>query len=92
MPSEVALASIAAMVKSDVTFVPTKDPRTHRWHVCTERGDYEILTTGSKWFDTRARTGGGGAIDLAMHILDLSFVGAVRRLTAGADNHGPADP
>ncbi len=80
-----ALASLATLAKSDATFVPTKDPRTQRWHVHTERGDFEILTTGPKWYDTRARIGGGGAIDLAMHLLGLSFVDAVRRLaTFGA--------
>jgi hypothetical protein len=82
------LASLATLIKSDRTFVPSKDARTQRWHVHTERGDFEILTTGPKWYDTRARIGGGGAIDLAMHILDLSFVDAVRRLTANNARHG----
>jgi hypothetical protein len=53
---------------------------------------YEIVTTGSKWYDTRARSGGGGAIDLTMHVLGLSFVDAVKRLQASTDDHGPADP
>jgi hypothetical protein len=83
-----ALASLATVVKSDTTFVPTKDPRSQRWHVHTERGDFEILTTGPNWYDTRARTGGGGAIDLAMHLLGLSFVDAVRRLTTVSAPHG----
>ena len=47
----------------------------------TTCGEFEILTTGTKWYDTRAKKGGGGAIDLAMHVLRLSFVDAVRRLT-----------
>ncbi len=47
----------------------------------TALGEFEILTTGPKWYDTRARAGGGGAIDLAMHVLGLSFVDAVKRLT-----------
>jgi hypothetical protein len=84
MSSANALASIAIIVKPDATFVPSKDPRTQRWQVCSERGDFEILTTGSKWYDTRAQTGGGGAIDLAMQVLNLSFVDAVRRLSIAA--------
>ena len=28
----------------------------------------------TKWYDTRGRRGGGGAIDLAMHVLGLPFV------------------
>jgi len=83
---EIALVAIATMVKADRTFIPTKDARTRRWNVCTERGDYEILTTGRKWYDTRAQIGGGGAIDLTMHLLGLSFVDAVKRLNqVGSD-------
>jgi hypothetical protein len=29
-----------------------------RWHVRTEFGEFEILTTGVKWYDTRAKVGG----------------------------------
>ena len=57
-----------------------------------DHGDFEILTTGPKWYDTRARKGGGGAIDLAMHVLGLSFVDAVRRLTEQAGLLGPDHP
>lgn len=78
------------MVKADPTFIPTKDARTRRWHIHTERGDYGILTTGCKWYDTCARVGGGGANDLTMHILGLSFVDAVKRLSTqvGSDGRG----
>ena len=92
MRSEIALAAISRMVKEDTTFVPTKDARTRRWNVCTEKGDYEILTTGCKWYDTRAKIGGGGAIDLAIHVLGLSFVNAVKRLIACVDSDGPRGP
>ena len=57
--------------------------------VSTVRGEFEILTTGAKWYDTRVRLGGGGAIDLAMHVLGLSFVDAVKHLINAADQHGP---
>ncbi|MBZ3343388.1 hypothetical protein IPR00_22095, partial [Xanthomonas perforans] len=42
-------------------------------------GVVELLATGPKWYDTRAEKGGGGAIDLAMHLLRLDFVSAVKR-------------
>ena len=87
-PAEVALACVAAEVKSDRTFRPRKDSASRRWQVFTERGDFEILTTGAKWYDTRARRGGGGAIDLAMHLLGLSFVDAVRYLTERRKDDG----
>nr|WP_254176670.1 hypothetical protein [Pseudomonas aeruginosa] len=41
-----------------------------------------LLVTGAKFFDTRADKGGGGAIDLAMHLLRLDFVAAVKRLSS----------
>ncbi len=79
-------------IKPDPTFIPVKDAGSRRWHAHTTQGDFEILTTGSKWYDTRARKGGGGAIDLAMHVLGLSFVEAVKHLTEHAGLHGPDHP
>ncbi len=80
MPSEDALALLATYCKADLTYVPFKDPSSRRWHGRTSCGEFELLTTGPKWWDSRAGKGGGGAIDLAMHLLDLSFVDAVRLL------------
>ena len=80
MPSEDALALLAIYCKPDLSFQPLKQPATRRWNVRTLVGEFEILTTGAKWYDTRAKVGGGGAIDLAMHLLQLSFVDAVRVL------------
>ena len=42
----------------------------------TER--HNIVVTGSRWFDNKANVGGGGAIDLVMHI-----AGWISRLRAG---------
>jgi hypothetical protein len=82
MPSEDALAVLAVYYKTDPTYVPVKDSRSRRWYVTTTSGDFEILTTGPyKWYDTRTQKGGGGAIDLAMHLRQLSFVAAVKLLT-----------
>jgi hypothetical protein len=80
MPSEDALTLLAIHCKADSTFQPIKNEISRRWHVRTTVGEFEILTTGSKWYDTRAKIGGGGAIDLAMYILQLSFVDAVKFL------------
>ncbi|MGH8257478.1 MAG: hypothetical protein ACRET0_14835 [Steroidobacteraceae bacterium] len=88
MSSEVALAALAMHCKADPTYVPAKDSTSRRWHACTSCGEFEILTTGAKWYDTRAKAGGGGAIDLAMHILHVSFVDAVKILTVGAPPRG----
>jgi len=89
MPSERALTRIAIHVKADPAYRPLKRPTSRRWHIRTVSGEFEILTTGVKWYDTRARKGGGGAIDLAMHVLGVSFVEAVKQLTAAPRGHGP---
>lgn len=88
MPAHDALAALALHCKLDPTYLPIKDPRSRRWHARTACGEFEILTTGCKWYDSRARTGGGGAIDLAMHVLHVSFVDAVKILTAGTTPRG----
>jgi hypothetical protein len=88
MTSEDALTLLAIHCKADPTFHPVKQMNTRRWHALTTGGEFEILTTGVKWLDTRANKGGGGAIDLAMHVLELSFVDAVKALVARGHRHG----
>ena len=92
MPACDALALVAIHLKADTTYVPLKTDLSRRWHVRTSSGEFEILTTGAKWYDTRGRHGGGGAIDLAMHVLGLSFVQAVRNLTLAIVDHGSHHP
>lgn len=87
-----ALALLAIHVKADPTYLPIKADHSCRWHASTTRGEFELLTTGPKWYDTRAHRGGGGAIDLAMHVLGLSFVEAVRHLMGEGSRHGPDHP
>jgi hypothetical protein len=92
LPSEAVLARLAMHIKPDPTFRPIKDAGSRRWHALTSQGDFEILTTGPKWYDTRARKGGGGGIDLTMHVLGLSFVEAVKHLTSQPKLYGPHLP
>lgn len=91
-PAERALPRVAAEVKADSSYRPIKYQASRRWQVRTARGDFEILTTGPKWYDTRARRGGGGAIDLAMHLLGVGFVDAVRYLTERMPGDGSDHP
>lgn len=44
---------------------------------------YNIVTTGSRWFDNKAQVGGGGAIDLQMHVTGADFRTACRALAGG---------
>lgn len=85
MDCAVALPLLTEHCKQDRDFTALKNAHTHRWHVSASGHDYEILTTGAKWFDTRADLGGGGAIDLAMHLHRLNFKQAVNLLRRGTD-------
>jgi len=80
LSSEQVLRQVEIHLKSDPTYVSRKNLGSRRWHALTERGDFEILTTASLWYDTREKRG-GGAIALAMHLLGVSFVEAVGRLS-----------
>ena len=47
---------------------------------------HNVVVTGSRWFDNKAGVGGGGAIDLVMHIAGVDFSVACRSL---ADEFDP---
>lgn len=80
MDCAVALPLLSDHCKQDRDFTALKNAHTHRWHVMADGHDFEILTTGAKWFDTRGNVGGGGAIDLAMHLSCLTFKQAIAKL------------
>lgn len=66
--------------KEDVSFLPTTNHGTTRWHVTVAGNEFEVLCTGPKFFDTRGGVGGAGAVDLVCHCLGLPFKQAVRLL------------
>ena len=76
--------------KVDAEFRPTKDPSTRRVYVGLMTGFVaEILITQRpgadlRWHDGRLGAGGGGAIDLVMHLTGLKFKQAVSLLTASS--------
>lgn len=74
------LMALAEYAKPDPTFMPNKDPRTARWYATVRGHDFELLLTGTKFWDARADWGGGGAVDMAMHLTGLQFPQAVRVL------------
>lgn len=80
MPVVATLDALGLYWKRDPDFTPLKDKQTVRLHVSIGTGVYELLATGAKWYDTRTEKGGGGAVDLAMYLLGLNFVCAVKRL------------
>ena len=75
-----ALNALADYAKEDASYVPRLSTKSTRWHVSVAGIDYEILCTGPKFWDTRAERGGGGAVDLVMHLFGLNFKHAVAML------------
>lgn len=75
-----ALCELADHIKEDRTYRPIGAVGTERLHVSAGGHDWELLVSGPKFFDTRTRQGGGGAVDLAMHLFGLPFKGAVSLL------------
>jgi hypothetical protein len=80
LPAVDVLTALADHAKRDVTYVALKSPLSSRWHARFGSREYELLLTGPKFWDTREHKGGGGAVDLAMHLARVDFAGAVRIL------------
>lgn len=76
------LRALAIHIVQDTQFRPRVNPNTTRWHANVADRDYEFLCTGPKFLDSRAQCGGGGAVDLVMHLFELDFKGAVAFLKA----------
>ena len=73
-----------------VSFHPIKAQTAGRYHVNANGRDREFLITGPKFWNTRTETGGGGAVDLTMHLFNLDFKQAspmLRGAPAGAPAH-----
>lgn len=69
--------------KLDTTYVSaTPGIPSRRLNASCNGNEYEFIATNEKWFDTRANKGGGGAVDLTMHIFKDPFRQAIKRLTA----------
>lgn len=80
MPCSQVLPRVCSFVKEDRDFTPLKSGHTQRWHLSVDGRDFELLTTGPKFFDTHAKVGGGGGIDLVMHLCRLKFKPAMKKL------------
>lgn len=66
--------------KRDAAYSPVGASGSSRWHVRVGNDEFELVLTGQKYWDTRAQRGGGGAIDLAMHLFGGGFRRAARML------------
>ncbi len=74
------LEKLGCYAKRDVSFIPIKAKDTLRYHVNANGAECELLVTGPKFWDTRREKGGGGAVDLTMHLFKLDFKNAVQLL------------
>lgn len=75
-----ALVALADYAKEDRNYAPRLSSKSSRWHATASGSEFEILCTGEKFWDMRAERGGGGAIDLAMHLFKGTFKQAVKAL------------
>ncbi len=80
LDAAMVLKALADYAKEDQSYVPRLNIRSSRWHASVAGHDFEILCTGPKFWDERAHCGGGGALDLAMHLFGISFKKAARLL------------
>jgi len=74
------LRVLADHIKEDPTFHARSSHLTTRWHANVASRDWEFLCTGPKFWDVRTDRGGGGAVDLVMHIYGLNFKAAAKFL------------
>ncbi len=74
------LGKLGFFAKADNTFEPVSAQGTQRYHVNADGQDFELLIRGPKFFDTRLNRGGGGAVDLVMHLRHVDFKGATHLL------------
>ena len=80
LDARAVLRELADHVQEDRTYRPIGAVGTERLHVSAAGHDWELLVSGPKFFDMRTGQGGGGAVDLAMHLFGLPFKGAVSLL------------
>lgn len=71
------LREFAGYIKQDLDFKPRESVDSTRWFATVGAIDFELLCTGPKFLDVREQLGGGGAVDLVMHLLRTDFTGAV---------------
>ncbi|ENY4077014.1 MULTISPECIES: hypothetical protein [Betaproteobacteria] len=76
------LTLLGLYAKLDRDYQPHKSAQSKRVNVSVDSTVIELVVTGAKWYDARAQRGGGGAIDLTMHLYREPFVKAVQRLQA----------
>lgn len=78
------LSHVCDYLKEDPNYTP-RDPSTgsRRFQVNCNKRDFRLILTGEKWLDELVNRGaegrgGGGGVDLVMHLTGVNFVQAVK--------------
>ncbi|PXX46930.1 hypothetical protein DFR42_101506 [Undibacterium pigrum] len=82
MGLEAVLPLLAEYAKDDVSFQPIQIKLVSRWNVTVSGRHFELVLNGPKFYDSRAKSGGGSVIDLTMHLFQLNFKRAVEKFRA----------
>lgn len=81
IPLLTAMKALGAYCKEDRSYQPVRHQGARRYHVSVANREFELLILERKWFDARANTGGGGSIDLTMHLFSEAFSRSLGRLS-----------
>jgi len=66
--------------KRDISYRSQIHLKSECYHIGVGSAVFQIVVTGQKWFSCSYGVGGGGAIDLTMHLFGESFQAALLRL------------
>lgn len=82
MPLTMVFDGLGLYWKTDREYKPIRDKSSIRVNVSLSDGRIcELLITGIRWYDTRTKLGGGGAIDLVMYLYSVTFKEAIGLLS-----------
>lgn len=85
MSVEQTALTLGLYCKQDKEYRSTTHKHSSCFHISKDSEVFEIITTELKWYSTHRGCGGGGGIDLAMHLFGECFKAALLRLSAGLE-------
>ena len=75
-----ALDALELHYQHDPDYKPRKSQESIRVIVSVKDLVYTLQITGMRWYDMHSKDGGGGAIDLTMHLMKCDFFQAAKLL------------
>lgn len=80
MSVEATLKLFNLPFRVDEDYRSYKNTDSKKLIVTIDSRQVELIITGEKWYDVESKRGGGGAIDLTMHLFREPFKAAAKRL------------